>query len=74
NTGMTLGFLIDDTFKQKCAFWNDPDVQESDVNETCERCPFTDCESRVSEPTIFTALERQKSREASLDKFMETHR
>lgn len=74
NTGMTLGFLIDDTFKAKAAFWNDPDVQNSEVNETCERCPFTDCESRVTEPTIFNALKNQQSREESLEKFMAEHK
>lgn len=74
NTGMTLGFLIDDDFKDKAAFWNDPDVQDSEVNETCERCPFTDCESRVSEPTIFNALERQASRERTLEQFMTDHK
>lgn len=74
NTGMTLGFLIDDQFKEQAAFWNDPDVQESEVNETCERCPFQNCESRVSEPTLFNALERQKSRENSLEAFMSDHK
>jgi transcriptional regulator with XRE-family HTH domain/Zn-dependent peptidase ImmA (M78 family) len=73
NTGMTLGFLIDDDFKQKAAFWNDPDVQESEVNETCERCPFENCESRVSDPTIFKALQKQQSREDSLAAFMDEH-
>lgn len=73
NTGMTLGFLIDDEFKQQAAFWNDPAVPESDVSETCERCPFSNCESRVAEPTIFNALDKQKSREQSLEAFMEEH-
>ncbi len=74
NTGMTLGFLIDKDFKEKVAFWNDPAVQESEVNETCERCPFENCESRVSEPTIFKTLQKQKSREDSLDQFMAAHK
>lgn len=74
NTGMTLGFLIDDSFKAKAAFWNDSNVQNSEVNETCERCAVENCESRVAEPTIFATLENRKSREVSLKQFMEDHK
>lgn len=70
NTGMTLGFLIDNTFKAQAHFWDDPAIPESDVNETCERCPFSDCESRVAEPTIFNSLQKQKAREDALASFM----
>lgn len=71
NTGMTLGFLIDDNFKQKAAFWNDSNVPGSEVNETCERCPVNDCESRVAPPSIYRALKKQRSRERSLNAFVE---
>jgi len=74
NTGMTLGFLINDQFKAKAAFWEDPDVPNSEVNETCERCPMEDCESRVSKPTIYQALQKQKSREQTLSTFMENNK
>lgn len=73
NTGMTLGFLIDDTFKAQASFWNDQDVPDSNVNETCERCPLTDCESRVAEPTLFNTIQQQKARENALDAFMADH-
>ncbi|EAR07386.1 helix-turn-helix domain-containing protein [Reinekea blandensis] len=73
NTGMTLGFLIDDTFKGQAGFWNDADVPDSNVNETCERCPLSDCESRVAEPTLFNTLQQQKAREDALDAFMTDH-
>lgn len=74
NTGMTLGFLIDESFKSKAAFWNDSDIQNSEVNETCERCPVKNCESRVAEPTIFATVKNQESREISLKQFMEDHK
>jgi len=74
NTGMTLGFLINDQFKHKAAFWNDPSVPNSDVNETCERCPLTDCESRASTPTLHDSLERKNSRERALQDFIDGHK
>lgn len=74
NTGMTLGFLIDDKFKEQASFWNDPSIPEADVNETCERCPFETCESRAAEPTLFHATEHQKARESSLSRFMSEHK
>lgn len=73
NTGMTLGFLVDDRFKETAAFWNDPDVPEMDVNETCERCPLTDCQSRVAEPTLYRTREKQKNREQALQDYLDSH-
>ncbi len=74
NTGMTLGFLIDDNFKKTANFWNDPAISESDVSETCERCSFTNCSSRVAEPSILHRIEHQKARESALNAFMEEHK
>ncbi len=74
NTGMTLGFLIDDAFKAKARFWDDKAVPNSNVNETCERCALTDCERRVGEPTIFNLLEKQASREVALSQFLDQHK
>ena len=74
NTGMTLGFMIDEHFKKTARFWNDPKVSESDVNETCERCAFENCESRASAPSIYQRIEHQKAREAELEAFMEANR
>lgn len=74
NTGMTLGFLIDENFKEKAAFWDDTNVPNSEVNETCERCPVNDCESRVAPPTIHRAQKKQRSRERSLSAFIERNK
>ncbi len=73
NTGMTLGFLVDDHFKQTAAFWNDPAVPQMDVHETCERCPLTDCQSRVAEPTLHQARQRQHNREKALQRYLDNH-
>jgi transcriptional regulator with XRE-family HTH domain/predicted transcriptional regulator len=74
NTGMTLGFLIDENFKEKAAFWNDTNVPNSEVNETCERCPVNDCESRVAPASIYRAQKKQRSRERSLSAFIERNK
>jgi len=73
NTGMTLGFLVDDHFKETAAFWNDPNVPQMDVHETCERCPLTDCQSRVAEPTLHRARQKQHNRENALQRYLENH-
>lgn len=73
NTGMTLGFLIDDHFKETAAFWDDPGVPRMDVHETCERCPLTDCQSRVADPILHQARQKQHNREKALQRYLENH-
>ena len=73
NTAMALGFLIDDRFRDTAAFWQDNDVPEMDVHESCERCPLTDCDSRAAEPTLLIAREHQRDREAALQDYLDRH-
>lgn len=73
NTAMALGFLIDDRFRDTAAFWQDNDVPEMDVHESCERCPLSDCDSRAAEPTLLIAREHQRDREAALQDYLERH-
>lgn len=54
---ITIGFLIDDEFKQKCKFWNSPTIPTKVVNGTCERCSALQCAERVARPL---ELERKK--------------
>lgn len=74
HTGMTLGFLIDDDFKKSAHFWDDSAIPIVEVNETCERCPLENCESRVAEPHIYHAKLKQTQRETALKHFMEKHK
>ncbi|MDN3648460.1 XRE family transcriptional regulator [Reinekea marina] len=74
NTGMTLGFLIDENFKEKAKFWADESVPILEVNETCERCTIENCESRAEEPTIYNEKNMQERREIALVKFMDEHK
>jgi hypothetical protein len=60
---VSLGFLVDDGFRERVRFWADPEVPEVAVNLTCERCGLTpeECQDRVAPPTIFR---REREREA----------
>ncbi len=56
NSSVTIGFLMNKEFKNKVRFWNDPAIPVRMVNETCERCPMTDCLERSTPATV---LQRQ---------------
>lgn len=50
NTCLTLGIHINEDFKNKVNFWNDPLLTTKEVSQTCERCEKEDCEQRVTPP------------------------
>jgi hypothetical protein len=72
NSGMTLGFKINQGFKDKTRFWNDPKVPEVQVHETCERCPLSakDCKQRSAEPNIYNQQLEIKKKEDKLQQFI----
>ncbi len=53
NYSVTLGFQINNEFKNKINFWNDPKIKTKVVNDTCERCQITDCKERVAPPVVY---------------------
>jgi len=59
---VTLGLLMDDAFRERVGFWNDPNLRRNEVGLTCERCPLSAeaCEVRAAPPSI---LERDLTRE-----------
>jgi hypothetical protein len=73
NSCMTLGFRIDDGFKNKHAFWNDDNVPVVRVNETCERCSLSaeECSQRVASPTILNKQREIEEKTESLREFIE---
>jgi transcriptional regulator with XRE-family HTH domain len=73
NSCMTLGFRIDDEFKNKHAFWNDDNVPVVRVNETCERCPLSaqECSQRVASPSILNKQREIEEKTESLRQFIE---
>lgn len=71
NCSITLGFVVDEEFKQKVKFWSSPNVHVRLVNEACERCSVADCKER-SAPA--TGLEQQRHNQEirnSLDEIMQ---
>mgnify|MGYP006424884013 CR=1 FL=1 len=67
NSCVSLGFLINDDFRERVAFWRDPSIPSVDVNLTCERCalPPDVCQLRVAPPSIHTAeIEQQRKEDA----------
>lgn len=70
NCSITLGFVVDDQFKQKVRFWNSPNVHIRLVNETCERCPVSDCKERAAEPTGLNDQRKKQETRKALDEIM----
>jgi XRE family transcriptional regulator, fatty acid utilization regulator len=61
----TIGILLDAEVKKQILFWNDPNIQQKEVNQTCERCPIQNCAERAAPPTvIFQRQRRQNVQEA----------
>jgi transcriptional regulator with XRE-family HTH domain len=72
NSSISLGFLLNENFKNTVRFWNDASVPVVDVNETCERCslPRSACRERGTQATIFRKQQVQKMREEALQRFL----
>jgi len=72
NSSMIIGFLINDKFKKKVKFWDDPAIKNTFINETCERCGLSkeECSERVAPPIIYEQIRNQKLREDSLNKLI----
>jgi len=61
---VTVGLRCDDALRAQVRFLKDPALPLKVVNETCERCPIADCESRAAAPV---EIERQARRQAFED-------
>jgi len=73
NSSISLGFLINDTFKKTVHFWDDPAVPRVEVNETCERCGLleTQCRERVAPPAIYRQQQERKTQESVLQRLVQ---
>lgn len=60
NSSVTLGLAVDDRLRALVRFLNDPALRHRLVNDTCERCPLTDCLERAAPPLV---LERHRRNE-----------
>lgn len=73
NSSISLGFYINDDFKQVVKFWQDPAIPKVDVNETCERCGLSPsaCSDRVAPPVLYEQQQNQRIRENTLQDFFQ---
>ena len=63
---VTIGLRCDDNLKSHVRFLADPALPFRIVNETCERCPIVDCESRAAAPTEIVRLAERAAFEAAV--------
>ena len=69
---VSLGFKIDETFRETVAFAEDPALPIEVVNVTCERCPMSaaDCADRLAEGSVHAAKAKLIRREAAIDRLI----
>ncbi|MFT5517666.1 MAG: transcriptional regulator with XRE-family HTH domain [Rhodothermales bacterium] len=65
---VTLGFRIDERFRDVVAFTNDPSLATETVNVTCQRCPLgaAECSDRQAEGTLYAAQGKLERRESAI--------
>ncbi len=65
---VSLGFLLDDDFRHRVRFWDDPEIPRIRVNLTCERCHLTaaQCADRVAEPVLASRRDEQREKRQAL--------
>jgi hypothetical protein len=70
---VSIGFLVNDVFRERVRFWSDPAVPETVVNLTCERCRLTpeECRDRVAPPTIFLKEQEREAQARALAELLE---
>ena len=73
NSCVSIGFLLDETFRSQVRFADDPAVERMTVNLTCERCPLTDdqCKERVAPPSLYEEDQREQRQMEALQALTE---
>jgi XRE family transcriptional regulator, fatty acid utilization regulator len=71
NYSVTLGFLINDEFKQKVVFAGNQEIPQLIVNDTCERCQIMDCKERVEKPVVYESKLRLEKLQQELKNIIE---
>ncbi|HEX7252785.1 MAG TPA: helix-turn-helix domain-containing protein [Thermoanaerobaculia bacterium] len=73
NSSVSLGFRLDDAFKARVRFWDDPRVERVPVNLTCERCLLgrTECRERAAPPRLYEREQAQRRKEDALARLLE---
>ena len=76
NTSVTLGFQIDDDFKKRVRFWDDPAIACVEINETCERCSLSElaCQDRAVPATLYERDQAMAARNETLQTLLTSMR
>ena len=74
NSGVSVGFLLNDSVRRTVRFWNDSDLPRVDVNLTCERCPLDadQCADRVAAPGLHELLRDRDRRTAAVERLLQS--
>jgi transcriptional regulator with XRE-family HTH domain len=64
NVSVSIGLAINEHSRQIIKFIDDHAIPLRMVNQTCERCPATDCHERAAAPSI---VERDKAQQVTLN-------
>ena len=69
NSCVSIGFLMNETFRDRIACWQDEAIPQVDVNLTCERCPLPRdaCADRVAPPTLYEDEQAQQRRVTAVE-------
>lgn len=72
NSSVTIAFFIDEAFKKIVKFWNDPEVDQQEVNVTCERCGMNNvkCDKRAARANIYEKKQINKERDTVLQQLI----
>jgi transcriptional regulator with XRE-family HTH domain len=73
NSCITLGLLDNENLNRQLNFAHDSNIRTRVVNESCERCPISDCQERVADPIIDQRTHQKKKREEALQEFIDQH-
>jgi len=67
---VSLGIHMDNNFRRKVRFHDDPALTDRIVNLTCEQCPLTDCAERVVPPTVYEERQAKARKEEALQELL----
>ncbi|MBO0937881.1 helix-turn-helix domain-containing protein [Fibrella sp. HMF5335] len=67
NSSINIGLPITDDLRHVIAFLDDPAIPRTDVGDTCERCPITDCTVRAAPATVLAKGEQVERVKLAID-------
>jgi predicted transcriptional regulator len=73
NTSVSVGIHINDTFKKIAAFWDDKNIPNVQVNESCEVCPLKDCKERVAPANLLENIKVNNQLDVAISKLLKIH-